>query len=236
MSELTERELWMIEVYFRDYGLTGSHDLLDLQRFLMRLGVADGRGLAMSLVQKNILSLSPDQRKVKFTDYGLEVYRGMKAAQDAWDRQPIVAVSSLTRDQIQVRAGEHFRANRILREILRLARSNLEIIDAYVGPELFDLIEDSGADRQVRVLTSDQATGATTVAYRAYRSQYQTCDMRISVGEIHDRYVVCDASRAYHIGHSLKDLGKKDTQINVVDDVASVVALFEARWSTARPV
>lgn len=236
MAELTDREFWMIEVYVRKFGFTGSHDLLQLQRFLMHLSVSDGRDLVMSLVEKNILSLSPDQRKVKFTDYGLEVYRRMKSAQQAWEHHPIITVSNLTRSQIQLRAGERFWANRIVREILALARSDLRIIDAYVGPELFDLIEDGGTDREVRIVTSGQVPAAATTAYAAYRLQYKMCDMRIAVGEIHDRYVLCDLTRAYHVGHSLKDLGKKDTQINLVDDPATVVALFEARWSTAKPV
>ena len=42
------------------------------------------------------------------------------------------------------------------------------------------------------------------------------------------------APAALHIGHSLKDLGTKDTQINLVADAAPQFRLFEERWARGR--
>jgi len=42
--------------------------------------------------------------------------------------------------------------------------------------------------------------------------------------------VIIDQSRAFQFGHSLKDLGKKDTHMTKIDDPAPLMKLFETRW------
>jgi len=44
-----------------------------------------------------------------------------------------------------------------------------------------------------------------------------------------------DQPRAWHFGHSLKDLGEKDSEINSVP-AAEIVRRFEELWRKAKPV
>lgn len=47
--------------------------------------------------------------------------------------------------------------------------------------------------------------------------------------------IIVDGSSAYHVGHSIKDLGKKDTNVSPVSDISPLKKLFEQRWAEAKP-
>jgi len=133
MSELTQDEFWLIDVYFRNYGgMNGAHQINDIVMRMLRLNCGNARQLVESLIAKKVLSLSPDGFKVKFTDYGLEPYSAVKAEQKAWDQERIIKISTLEKGQILIRAGETFKANRVLREILSQARNELLVLDPYI--------------------------------------------------------------------------------------------------------
>jgi hypothetical protein len=238
MAELTEREFWLITVYFKHHrGFHGSHRINDIVMEMLQLSCGDSERIIHALIEKNVLNLSPDKWQVKFTDYGLEMYTAMERAQADWEKQPIIKVSNIDRDQILIRAGETFRANRIVREILQEVRSELCLVDAYLGPEIFDLIEDTNPHLKARLLASDKAPKTLITSYKAFQNQYPTVGLRITdENKIHDRYMLWDGTRALHIGHSLMDLGKKDTQISVVKDPRPQFGLFDERWAKANEV
>ena len=221
MTALTEREFWLITVYFgHRRGFAGSHRIQDIVFDMGRLHCGDAKQIIDSLVDKKVLSLSPDKQMVKFTDYGIELYSAMDGSQKEWENQPIIRISNIDRDQILIRAGETFRANRVLREILGQIRSELCVIDAYLGPEIFDLIEDVNPKIKTRIITSDRVGKVVLSAYKAFANQYPSTDLRITAeNKIHDRYILWDGSHGFHIGHSIKDLGKKDTQLNLLKNV-----------------
>lgn len=201
---------------------------------MLRLSAPTPEPIIDALVKKRVLERSPDRHKVKFTDYGIELFRATQRAQKEWEAEPVARISTAERDQILVKAGETFRANRVLRDIFRRPQRELLIIDPYVGSMVFDLLEDANSSLSVRVITSPKIKQAAIDAYRAYRAQYPSIEMRLIDDDIHDRYVLWDGTQALHLGHSLKDLGTKDTQINLVADAAPQFRMFEERWAKAR--
>ena len=235
MTELDEREQWFLLMWSLELGFQFPQRVIDLGLLMLRLSGPRPEPLIDALVKKRVLDLSPDRLMVKFTDYGLELFYASNRSQKEWEKQPIARISVVDRDQILVKAGETFRANRVLRDILRRPQRELFIIDPYVGPMLFDLLEDANSRVQTRVITSPRVKDVAIDAYRAYRAQYNLVEMRIIDDDIHDRYILWDGAQALHIGHSLKDLGTKDTQINLVADAAPQFCMFEERWSGARP-
>ena len=38
------------------------------------------------------------------------------------------------------------------------------------------------------------------------------------VNNVHDRFIIIDRNKLYHLGHSIKDLGKKIFSINELDN------------------
>jgi hypothetical protein len=133
-----------------------------------------------------------------------------------------------------LKKGEVFAANRALREIFESAKGSIDIIDAYPGPKVFDLLEVSGGSVQVRLI-SDKVDNPTKQSYQDFaqqfgRIQFRLCDLK----DIHARYIIVDSKTVWHIGHSLKDLGKSDSSID--PGPPEVIARFEELWSTAKPV
>jgi hypothetical protein len=236
MNILTHDEFWFINVYFGSHGFKHSHDIMDINIYMMRLACHNTVSLIHSLIKKNILNQSPNGRQVKFTDYGIEVYLAMKHAQADWEKKPLIRVTNLEHDEILIHSGEGFRANRIVRELFSSASTELCIIDPYVGSQLFDLLQDSRNATAVRIITSARVSAATKQTYLAYHTQEPRVEMRIIAGDIHDRFVLWDGSKGFHIGHSIKDLGTKDTQLNLIKDPKQQLQLFESRWSHATAI
>lgn len=49
-----------------------------------------------------------------------------------------------------------------------------------------------------------------------FNSQYGDLDVRFTT-KVHDRYIIIDQIKLYHLGHSIKDLGKKIFSISESD-------------------
>lgn len=238
MSELTKDEFWLINVYFPIHsGINGAHRVHDIVREMQSLSCGNAKQLLNSLIEKRVLSLSPDGNQVKFTDYGLELWYALDAEQKAWEETSIIKISNLEKDQILIRAGEAFKANRILREILSQPRRDLCVLDPYIGPTFFDLIEDVNPTIHGRVITSDKGPSSTITTYQAFRRRYPSVEMRvIRNSSVHDRFILWDGAMGIHLGHSLKDLGHQDTQLNLIRKPQEQLRLFEQRWSEANAV
>ena len=50
-----------------------------------------------------------------------------------------------------------------------------------------------------------------------FNKQYNNLNV-INTNKVHDRYIIIDKSKLYHLGHSIKDLGKKIFSINELDN------------------
>jgi len=133
-----------------------------------------------------------------------------------------------------LKKGDVFAGNRAARAIFESAKKMLDIIDTWFGPKVFDMLEVSEGSVQIRLI-SDQSKPPTVQAYQDFKKQYGRVEFRrCDPKEIHDRYVIVDGVRAWHFGHSLKDLGEKDSEINSVP-AAEIVRRFEELWRKAKP-
>ena len=134
-----------------------------------------------------------------------------------------------------LKKGDVFGGNRALRAIFESATESIDIIDAYLGSKVFDLLEVSGQSVQIRLISDKLKDNATKQAYQDFaqqfgRIQFSLCDLK----DIHARYIILDHKTVLHIGHSLKDLGKSDSSID--PGPPELIARFEELWSTATPV
>ncbi|MEW6378885.1 MAG: hypothetical protein AB1611_04685 [bacterium] len=160
----------------------------------------------------------------------------MVNAQKEWESQEIIKVSNLRREQILIRSGETFKANHVLREIISNIHSELCVIDPYMGETFFDIIEGKTGKISIRIITSAKVSKAALISYEAFRNQYPNTEMRrLDSEKLHDRYILWDKAHGFHIGHSIKDLGKKDTQLNLLLNPIEQVNLFEHRWKESTP-
>ncbi|SRR5260221_1119095 len=134
-----------------------------------------------------------------------------------------------------LKKGDVFGGNRALRALFESAKESIDVIDTYLGPKVFDLLEVSSASVQIRLISDKPPDNATKQTYQDFvrqfgRIEFRLCDLK----DIHGRYIILDHKTVLHIGHSLKDLGKSDSGIDPASP--ELITRFEELWSTATPV
>jgi hypothetical protein len=143
------------------------------------------------------------------------------------------AASASEERQIILRAGEILNANLVLRQIFQSAQSSIEVCDPYLGDRLFALLSAKQPQVSIRILSAsvkpiDRQTAAD------FKKQYGGLELREQKTGMHDRFIIIDRTSAYVVGHSLKDLGSKDTALTQAPDPKAVINLFEERWNVAQ--
>jgi hypothetical protein len=103
--------------------------------------------------------------------------------------------------------GQVFDAHEFVSGLIKSARHSILLIDNYI-------------DESVLVLLSKRKPGVDAVIYTSgisnqlkldlnkFNAQYATIDVKV-FSKSHDRFLIIDHDKVYHIGASLKDLGKK---------------------------
>lgn len=73
---------------------------------------------------------------------------------------------------------------------------------------------------EVVILTS-QNCNLTKLDINKFNKQYPTLKLTYT-NKVHDRFIVIDSKELYHVGASLKDLGKKCFAISKIEDMEYV--------------
>jgi len=137
-----------------------------------------------------------------------------------------------------LKAGEVFAGNRAARAIFAGAKQSLDIIDTYLGPTVFDMLEVSLPPVKIRLI-SNRTDDPTTLAYTLFnqqfhnRAEFRVCDPNAI--KLHDRFIIVDSTRALHLGGSIKDLGKSDSLIDAAE-LDEHKQRFEELWPKAQSV
>ncbi len=111
--------------------------------------------------------------------------------------------------------GQFYYAYTLIQSIFESANNEIIIIDNYVDRSILD--------RLVVKKTNIQVTIYTTINSRllardinTFNSQYGGLNVKYTTN-VHDRYIIIDQNKLYHLGHSIKDLGKKIFSISESD-------------------
>ena len=107
--------------------------------------------------------------------------------------------------------GQIYDAYSLLINILGMAKKEISIIDNYAGKELFDITKNIMVNIKVYTKNIDE------IAIKKYRQEYSNIEI-INTDIFHDRFIILDNSELYNIGSSLKDIGKKCSSINKIED------------------
>ena len=108
--------------------------------------------------------------------------------------------------------GDIYDAYSVLLEIFNLAIEEIIIIDNYVGKALLDELRN--IDKKIVIISSNINDNLRN----KYLNQYSNIKF-ISNNSYHDRFIIIDNEEMYHLGASIKDLGKKCFGINKIEDV-----------------
>jgi hypothetical protein len=124
-----------------------------------------------------------------------------------------------------------------VREIVHEAKKSLNIIDPYTDGTVFTLLATIKGPLQVKILTAKTGGADFALEAKKFRAQYPQFGLEVRLTrEFHDRFIILDNSKCYHLGSSVKDAGTKVCMIGLVEDTNNVKALLrqqEESWNAA---
>lgn len=102
--------------------------------------------------------------------------------------------------------GQVYDAYAFLNDLLKSAKSEIVLIDNYIDDTLFTLFS-KYPKLKIKIYTQT-VTKQLRLDYQKYQAQYKNIELQ-EFKSAHDRFMIIDETEIYHIGASLKDLGKK---------------------------
>ena len=103
--------------------------------------------------------------------------------------------------------GQLFDAYKFVADLIRTATTSLILIDNYIDDTVLTLFTKRIPGIKVTIYTA-QISKQLSLDLQRHNSQYEPIDIR-QFNQSHDRFLIVDEKELYHIGASLKDLGKK---------------------------
>jgi len=111
--------------------------------------------------------------------------------------------------------GEIFDAYVFATEIIRKANDSIILVDNYIDESVLLMLSKRQAGVGATVYTS-ALTKEAKLDLKKYSSQYPDIDIK-QFTKCHDRFLIIDRNIIYHIGASLKDLGKKWFAFSIIN-------------------
>ena len=112
--------------------------------------------------------------------------------------------------------NQEFDAIVIMTRIIETAKQRIVLFDPYVEALSIDLFKNKHKDVELLVITSSKAKLKDN-EISAFNTQYGNLTVVID-NKIHDRYLILDDEMFYHLGSSINHLGKRLTQITLMED------------------
>ena len=112
--------------------------------------------------------------------------------------------------------GEFYDAYTLIQSLFESANKEIIIIDNYVDRTILDRLVVKKSGVQILIYTSINSR-LLSRDVDAFNNQYGGLDVRYTAN-VHDRYIIINQNKLYHLGHSIKDLGKKIFSISESDN------------------
>lgn len=117
--------------------------------------------------------------------------------------------------------GQIFDAYKFATDLIRSAKQSLVLIDNYVDESVLLMLSKRGSGVAATIYT--HTVGAQLrLDLDRHNDQYPPIDIRTYRG-CHDRFLIVDGNDIYHIGASLKDLGKRMFAFSRLEIPASAI-------------
>ena len=112
--------------------------------------------------------------------------------------------------------GEFYDAYTLIQSIFESASSEIIIIDNYVDRSILDRLIIKKNNVKTIIYTNINTSKLIGTDINSFNKQYGGLDVKYTT-KVHDRYIIIDRTKLYHLGHSIKDLGKKIFSISESD-------------------
>lgn len=112
--------------------------------------------------------------------------------------------------------GQIYDAYSIIIDIIKKANKKILIIDNYIDDSVLKMLTKKKDNVEVVILTSDKSN-IQNIDIQKFNKEYPILKIA-KTNKFHDRFIVLDNEEMYHLGASIKDLGKKCFGINKIED------------------
>lgn len=103
--------------------------------------------------------------------------------------------------------GQIFDAYKFVCDLVKSAKKRIALIDNYVDESVLTLLDKRGDSVKAVIYTDADRSRQIRLDLQRHNRQYAPIEIKY-VADIHDRFLIIDDT-LYHIGASIKDLGKK---------------------------
>lgn len=116
--------------------------------------------------------------------------------------------------------GQIYDAYSLIIDIIKKANKKILIIDNYIDDSILKMLTKKKNNVEAVILTSDKSN-IVTLDIKNFNKEYPILKVA-KTNKFHDRFIVIDNKEMYHLGASIKDLGKKCFGINKIEDIEIV--------------
>ena len=112
--------------------------------------------------------------------------------------------------------GQIFDAYRFVAGLIKSAKKEIVLIDNYVDETVLTMLDKRGPSVKATIYTK-QVSAQFQLDINRHNAQYPRIEVQ-AFNKAHDRFLIID-EKVYHIGASLKDLGKKWFAFSLMQDI-----------------
>lgn len=105
----------------------------------------------------------------------------------------------------------------MISDIIKKANKKILIIDNYIDDSVLKMLTKKNNNVEVVILISDKSN-IQQIDIQKFNKEYPILKVA-KTNKFHDRFIIIDNEEMYHLGASIKDLGKKCFGINKIEDV-----------------
>ena len=168
------------------------------------------------LTKEEYLSLKSQMGTSKVSSVG-----GVRKLPYVFTEQGVAMLATILHTKVaDVISMKIYDAYSILLDIFNEAKDEIIVIDNYVNKELLDILR--YVDKKIIIMSKNY----NEELIKKYKSQYKNI-MLINDNSFHDRYIILDRKEVYTSGMSLKDIGKKYSYINKINESIFIVELLK---------
>ena len=121
--------------------------------------------------------------------------------------------------------GQIFDAYKFVSEIIKTAKHSIILIDNYIDEITLAILSKRNDNVNAIIYTAD-TNKILPIDLHKYNNQYQPISIK-TLKNNHDRFLIIDKKEMYHIGASLKDLGKKIFAFSKMDhEVETILGIL----------
>ena len=154
----------------------------------------------------------------------LHTEKKVDAVLDAISMQDVVPQQGVFFD------GQIFDAYSFVSKLVRKPKFSIELVDNYVDDSVLTLLSNRKKGVSARIYTKG-ISKQLQLDLEKHNAQYPPVEI-VLFGDAHDRFLILDKKEVYHLGASLKDLGKKWFAFSKIEkDALTVVGKLEKRRS-----